>query len=73
MHIGRAINHSRMAYAETVPSWFLLNLRVPSYVNHAIIAERNFQNIFYLVRTYNKNCSMADIRKVSLKIARAVL
>ena len=28
VHIRRAISHSHMTYAETVPSWFLLNLKV---------------------------------------------
>ena len=28
VHIRRAISHSHITYAETVPSWFLLNLKV---------------------------------------------
>ena len=28
MHMRREISHSHMTYAETVPSWFLLNLKV---------------------------------------------
>ena len=28
VHIRRATSHSHMTYAETVPSWFLLNLKV---------------------------------------------
>ena len=27
VHIRRAISHSHMTYTETVPSWFLLNLK----------------------------------------------
>ena len=28
VHIRREISHSHMTYAETIPSWFLLNLNV---------------------------------------------
>ena len=28
VHIRRAISHSHMTYAETVPSWFLLDSKV---------------------------------------------
>ena len=30
VHMRRAISHSHMTYAETGPSWFLLNLKVVS-------------------------------------------
>ena len=41
MHIRRAISHSHMTYAETVPSWFLLNLKVSKLVKHTIGADQN--------------------------------
>ena len=41
VHIRRAISHSHMTYrlAETVPSWFLLNLKVVQVIVRRISAR----------------------------------